>query len=130
MKYLIDLPDVIKDADGNEYESTGEFRRTTGPDEWLLNINGVAERWSLARPSDGRYIILRRKWTWPTSLKGWGIAKDEGGDIYVYSAPAEMDDGIWFSTNEVFLEWIEEILGPPPTITDWTQPILNPNYKE
>lgn len=26
MKYLIELPDVLKDEKGNEYEPTGEFR--------------------------------------------------------------------------------------------------------
>ena len=129
MKVLIDLPDVIKDADGNEYEATGE-RRPPKRGEYLLWDRGVA----LAAMNDmqGDYIILRRKWTWPSWLGGWGFASESSGRVRWYQCRPDIQPGVCaYSGVAMSIADLQKISPTftPPVITDWTKPILNPYYK-
>jgi len=127
MKVLIDLPDVIRDADGNEYEATGEYR---APNKGDWHLWGRTTPSIACRDMVGDYIILRRKWTWPAWLKGWGIAMDANGTCYAFATKPELSIYTWHPDEDgAFFRWYPEMLGPPPPITDWTQPVLNPNYK-
>lgn len=127
MKYLIELPDVIKDEDGNEYEPTGEFRKPKKGEHFFSVYSTVCV--AIYDFSSESHIILRRKWMWPTWLKGWGIAMDANGRIYVFAEKPIREIVTWQPINGGFVQWVPEVLGPPPPITDWTKPILNPNYK-
>jgi len=127
MKHLVELPDVIKDAAGNEYEPTGEYR--VASNEWIL-VDGVAVN-TRAICNLNKYVILRHKWTWPAWLKGWGIAMDKNGRSFVYAEKVQQGSGGWdnggnFISIVALLNFTDFT---PPVITDWTIPVLNPNWK-
>ena len=127
MKVLIELPDVIRDKSGNEYEATGE-RRPPKTHDTFLGVDCVAH--VAAFDFRDNHIILRRKWTWPTWLEGWGIAMDANGSCFAFAKRPERSTYTWQPQYDgAFFRWCPKLLGPPPPITDWTQPILNPNYK-
>lgn len=128
MKVLIELPDVITDADGNLYEATGEFRKPKKSEHYFSVYSNVCvANFDFSSES---HIILRRKWTWPEWLKGWGIAMDVNGSCFVFAKRPERNTYTWQPQDDSsFFRWCPEMLGPPPVITDWTQPVLNPNYK-
>ena len=95
MKFLIELPDVIKDVAGNEYEPTGEYR--VASNEWVL-VDGVAVNTrGIFNPN--RYVILRRKWTWPAWLKGCGITMDEDGSVFLHPEEPERHVQTWISAD-------------------------------
>lgn len=131
VKYQIELPDEIRDAAGNRYEPTGEWRRPK-KGEWLLNIVGCAEK--AAYDFEIHYYpILRPIWQWPDWLGGWGIASDIKGELYWYQKPARSVFNTWLSDSgpACSVDVIAAIHPSfvPPTITDWTQPVINPKWK-
>ena len=127
MKYEIELPDVLE-LGRVRYEPTGEFRNVKDG-EVFLNSSGMCERscHDLGFPR----IILRPVWTWPDALKGWGIAADRDGQLWWHETEAILDESEWDSDGEIFdIEPAATMLGfTPPTIHDWTKPILNPRWK-
>lgn len=132
MKFQIDIPTPIKDAAGNEYEPSGEYREPKEGD-WFLHYSEHAAK-ALCSGSIGmRQIILRPLWTWPVWLGGWGIAMDKSGRILWHESEAALWADRWESTGRRFLlEHFKALLPTfvPPVITDWQTPVLNPNYKE
>lgn len=130
MKYLIELPDMLKDEKGNEYEPTGEFRVPVKDDVYMDQPDGVSR--STGTNIFAR-IILRPKWSWPAWLGGWGFAMDKSGMIWWYSRPTTRDSIGWI-TNALYLG-VDNLrtLSPtftPPPIADWTVPVINPNWKK
>lgn len=132
MKYLIEFPDVIRDYKGNEYEPTGEYRiPKTG--EWYWNDDAAV----LAEYSHySHYPILRPKWTWPLingePLKGWGFAMDSGGSVWLYENDPGRSNVSWGPCHAIInASTLSKCLPnfTPPTITDWTVPVLNPHWK-
>lgn len=129
MKLTIDIPDVVCDREGNRYEPTGDFRLPVTGDKFFMHGDHVGH-------ATGDYtslpcIILRPVWTWPDALKGWGIAADRDGQLWWHEKEAILDESEWDSDGEIFyIEPAATMLGfTPPTIHDWTKPILNPRWK-
>jgi hypothetical protein len=131
MKYEIELPDVLK-LDGVKYEPTGEFREPKHK-EVFINVLGEVEEANHSFSGDKR-IILRPVWTWPEELKGWGIVKSKDSkELFWFEACPVRDSVCWvpaWKTESVRLAVLCEAIGfTPPVITDWTKPIVNPNWK-
>ncbi len=140
MKYQIELPDEIKDSHGQVYEPTGEHRRPRTGEYFLVNHvqrdPSEADEWAAKRAINDDHAIarpiLRPKWTWPSWLGGWGIAKDERGSAYWYEKPASCGKSQWSNTGTYQPVTQLQLLAPtftPPVISDWTKPVLNPNWK-
>jgi hypothetical protein len=128
MLYQINLPDEIKDADGVLYEPTGEWRPAK-KGEAVVNSYGNVDIASF--DFSGSHIILRPKWQWPAWLKGWGFAMDKGGGIYFHVNKPRQTEFDWDSGDQIFCADDFPSIGiPVPSITDWTQPVVNPNWKQ
>lgn len=125
---------------GKQYEPTGEFR-VPRKGEFCISQRGtpvtfMSEQYT--EPDAYPRIILREAWEWPSWLKGWGIAMDECGAMYLYEEEPVMCEktGTWdeqgeenYRSVDCLNPWWVEVRGlTPPTITDWKTPILNPNY--
>ena len=130
VEYKIMLPRLVRD--GVEYEPAGEFRVPLDREYWL-NACGEVSR-NVNSNSVLPHAILRPAWKWPEWLGGWGFAMDKDGLIYWHEhEPRQrhsdwgMQDGRMFAASDIVLTHPSFYV---PTITDWTQPILNPNYKE
>lgn len=127
MKYETELPELV--LDNTRYESTSEFRPPK-KGEVFVNVIGEAERTNHTFCDDKR-IILRPVWTWPEWLSGWGIAADENGRMYWYAGKATRGVACWTGGGGYGLSHIQNVANnfTPPTITDWTKPILNTRWK-
>lgn len=131
MKYEIELPDVMIDVKGNQYEPTGEYRQPN-PGEYFLDDENTVCYVGRSRLA-ARYPILRPTWTWPEWLSGWGFALDSDGNFYWYENEPVKSDKDWDTENEIKPVRITDnirrmIPSLPPLPTDWKKPILNPNY--
>lgn len=134
MKVLIELPDVIKDDDGVEYEPVGEWR-VPKIGEYYLDTEC---RVCIEKEGRGAAIVLRKKFVWPEWLGGYAIAKDDGGGIWMYHQEIEIDSHRWVQIDEspegikTFIQiqpWMFPTLDLDTLLADWTKPLLNPNYK-
>lgn len=128
MKYTIELPDVIKDADGVEYEPTGEWRCPLNDERCIvLGSVKVAEGWWREER-----IILRQKFLWPIGIGGWGFTRDRDSPVVFFHpcAPEIVGEG-WRSGRfgAASADFMRAIGVSVPVITDWRVPVLNPNYK-
>lgn len=129
MKYEIDLQEKYVGTDGKEYVPTGEFRKPKRG-EWIV-FDTHAE--VMLNDSDAFHLILKEKWTWPWWLSGWGFALDNDGKFYWYEHRPVKFGKYWSPKNETMAVQITDnvrLMFPslPPLPTDWTKPILNPNY--
>lgn len=79
-----------------------------------------------------RRIVLTPAFVWPEWLKGWGIVADMDGCQWWCASEPSRGNGIWTSRGDVrSVKWLTPITTfTPPTITDWTKPVRNPNYKQ
>jgi len=129
MKYEIELPDMMhRDV---RYEPTGEFRAPKVGD-WFLNVNGNVEYADFNLESNVR-IILRPVWTWPEWLGGYCFAMNENGGMLWHSTQCQRVPNIWLSAGHQATMSTLVAIHPgftPPTITDWTKPIINPRWKQ
>ena len=133
MKYEIDLPDLIG-PDGTRYEPTGEFRRTN-KGEFYLYCDGLVYFADI--PSTGLRHILRPvapPYEWPAGLRGWGWAMDANGMVFLYTNEPERNVTSWtcIATRGGVIAplTVELITGhKPPQITDWREPVRNPNWE-
>lgn len=127
-EYLIKFETPIVYVDGNQYEPV-EFR-IPKKGEHFIRDDGVV--WIGTCDHYQPRIILRRKWTWPEWLGGWGFAMDKNGEVFWYGAKATKGDTIeWVGCASMPVDRIAKLCPTftPPTITDWTKPVLNPNWK-
>lgn len=133
--YQIHLDETKLIKDGKQYEPTGEFRKPIAG-EVMLTAKGPEKAVHNQMFSK---IILRETWTWPSWLKGWGIAMDSDGSIWlhehepVYEAdtgewiPGKVASAIGLDDDGVFRWWLtDHSMSAPPVTRD--KPILNPNY--
>lgn len=140
MKYEIELPDEIKDEVGTMYEPTGEYRKPRPGDFFAANhytSNDIEVKSCLRDNHAIARIILRPKWTWPSWLGGWGFTKGRGGYICWTSEPVvkNSNEGVWqrYGDCEIVPADALKLIYPgfiPPVITDWTKPVLNPNWNK
>lgn len=131
MKYEIELPDVMADVNGSQYEPTGEYRQPN-PGEYFLDGENTVCYVGRSRLA-ARYPILKPKWTWPEWLDGWGFALDSDGSFYWYAEEPEEGESYWNPENITKAVPITDntrLMLPslPPLPTDWKKPILNLNY--
>lgn len=132
MKVEIELPDELKDKNGNLYEPTGEYR-VLKAEEFRLNSLGIVVE-SFGQGGNPQ-IVLQPKWIWPRGLAGWGIAVDKNvNNLYWYEVEPKKLNDYWRNTTSKFLYIDSDIKAMIPAlaylaITDWTKPVLNPNYK-
>lgn len=67
------------------------------------------------------------EWQWPEWLGGWGITKDEDGDMYWHGGPAEIKNGKW---DGRYIRMPVGTIGilckgfVYPKFADWTKPVL------
>jgi len=139
MRLTIDIPDEVRDRDGKRYEPTGEFRLPVAGDRFLMSDKNA--NYTLVGCAAGDYtslpaVIIRPVWTWPEWLGGWGIAQGTCGRIMWHSHEPEFSVASgWVAANNgrtLVMDSVKMILPAftPPTITDWTKPILNPRWKQ
>jgi hypothetical protein len=81
-------------------------------------------------------IILKKQYEWPSWCKAWGWCMDRNGSIYLHTSESSIDhtSGLWRTNSKFGTATYKGIIQklfdiPTPVITDWTQPILNPNWK-
>lgn len=133
MQTQITITIELSEADAAKYEATGEFRKPLGGEYYFWDDGKIYQK-SHSREAIKEAFIFRPKpepYKWPEWLKGWGFAMDKGGKIYWYEDEPSMGNGKWNEKeSEVCEVGFFATLGIPiPTITDWTKPVINPNWK-